>query len=147
MVRRRQPSCPGDHLVERHSELQADGDARQHVRQIAKAEERRLQLRRTCGRRHLGRHALEAAELDVAGAHVGIRIDPEGHDPAGKPCRPFQDARIVGVGDEHVRAVRRLENLRLGVGNRLGRGEEAEMCVADVGPHPHVRLGDADERA
>ena len=96
--------------------------------------------------RHLRRHALETAELDLAGAHVGVGVDPEGHDPARKPCGPFQDARVVGIRDEHVRAVGRLENLGLGVGDRLGGGEEAQVGIADVGPHPHFRLGDTDER-
>ena len=40
-----------------------------------------------------------------------------------------------------------LENLRLGVGDRVRRGEEPEVRVADVGPHADVRLGDADQRA
>ena len=40
-----------------------------------------------------------------------------------------------------------LQDLGLGVGDRIGRGEEADVRVADVGPHAHLGLGDADERA
>ena len=42
---------------------------------------------------------------------------------------------------------RLLEDLRLGVGDRVGGREEPEVRVADVGPHADVRLRDADERA
>ena len=65
--------------------------------------------------------------------------------PANAP-RARHHARIVGVGDEHVAGARLLQDLGLGVGDRVRGCEEPEVRVADVGPHADVRLGDADQR-
>ena len=75
--------------------------------EIAEAEQRRPQLRRARRRRHLGRHAFEAAELDAV-AHARRRPTsmPKVTTLPGNRARAFHDARVVGVGDQHVRAVR-----------------------------------------
>ena len=93
------------------------------------------------------RRAVEAAILDARGARrrpaARCRTSRRGRRSAGARD---DHARVVGVGDEHVARARLLENLRLGVGDRVGRREEAEVRVADVGPDADVGLGDADER-
>ena len=54
--------------------------------------------------------------------------------PANAPTRAHH-ARVVGVGHQHVVGARVLEDLRLGVGDRVGGREEPEVRVADVRPH------------
>ena len=134
-------------LRHRNFELDRDGRRGQHIRQVAQAEERRDQRGRTRRRLELGRRAVETAVLDVRRSDIGCGIDAECHDLAEKPLGPGHDPRIVGVGDEHVLGVSGLENFGFRVGNRLGRLEEAEMGVANIGPHADVRFRDADQRA
>ena len=59
--------------------------------------------------------------------------------PSRAGRRRCRRARVAAVGA--------LEDLGLGVGNRVGRREEAEVRVADVRPHADVRLGNRDQRA
>jgi hypothetical protein len=42
-----------------------------------------------------------------------------------------------------VDALSAFEDLRLRIGRVVERAEELQVCLADVGPHPYVRLGDA----
>ena len=75
------------------------------------------------------------------------RVDPERHDLPEEPLGPPHDSRVVGVGDEDIVGVRSIENLGLGIGDRVSRLEEPEVRVAHIGPHADVGLRDADQRA
>jgi hypothetical protein len=61
--------------------------------------------------------------------------------------RPRHHARIVPVGDQQALWTGVLEDLRLGVGNRIDRCEVLEVRFTHVGPHAHVRLGNLDQRS
>ena len=102
-----------------------------------------------CGVRDVGGHAVEAAVLHV---------DARGRRPASSmpkvttPAGERAGARAITRGSSALATSRSsgprlLEDLRLGVGDRVGRREEPQVRVADVRPDAHVRLGDADQRA
>ena len=94
------------------------------------------------------RMPVPAQVAHVAGAHVGVARDsPNVTVAPGKAAHPGHHARIVGRAHEHVAGPRALEDLGLGVGNRVHRREEAHVGVAHVGPHADVGLGNAHERA
>ena len=63
-----------------------------------------------------------------------------------KPARARHHQRIVGVGDQHGRCRRTLEDLGLRVGNRVDRVEELAVHLGDVRPDAHVGLGDLHQR-
>ena len=100
---------------------------------------RRLQRRPPCRR---ARGARRRVARDVGAASM-----PNVTTRPGNALGARHDPRVVGVGDEHVVGAGALEDLGLRVGDRVDRLEEPEMRVADVGPHAHVGLGDADQRA
>ena len=142
----RRSAARGDDCVERHVEVERDRGRREDVGQIAEPEERRAQPRTcppACGHR---RRMPSSPRSPPRGLDVGRRLDAERHDAAGERA----DARHRSAGRRRwPRArVRRgvLEDLGLGVGDRIRRGEEPEVRVADVGPDADVRLRDADER-
>ena len=141
----RRRAC-GD-VGKRHVELQRDRGRRQDVRQVGAAEQRRRHVGASFRRRDARLHPVHAAVDDVGRTHVRVAIDPERDHASREPRQARDDARIIGVGDEQRRARRALENLRLCVGDRVDRGEEADVRLADVRPHAYVGLGDADERA
>ena len=57
------------------------------------------------------------------------------------------DPRVIRVGNELGGRSRALEDLRLGVRDRLDRLEEGRVNSRHVGPDPKFGLGDLDERA
>ena len=135
--------------VERHVELDRHRRRRQHVREVA--ESRAAASRRATlagGVRERRRRAVEAAVLDVTGADVGRGPIPNVTTrPANRSARAHDSRASSALATSTSSAPRLLEDLGLGVGDRVGGREEAQVRVADVGPHAHVGLGDADERA
>ena len=147
---RRRPQLRGSrrHARQRHAELLGHRGRGEDVRQVGAAEQRRRHVHRAAPRRHARAGPLDAAIHNGARAHVGGgRLDPERHHAAAERADPRGDPRIVGVGDEQRRRAGPLEDLGLGVGDRVERGEEAEVRFADVRPHADVRLGHAHQRA
>ena len=134
------------HDLQRHAAGRRHRGRRQHVGQVGPAEERRLEHRLAVARHHGGARAVEAAVLDLGGAHLRARRLAEGHRAARKGAAAAGDARIVGRADEQRRGVGALEDLGLGVGDGVARREEPQVGVADVGPDAHFRLGDAHQR-
>ncbi len=78
--------------------------------------------------------------------HVGAAIHAEGDHSTGKPRQPCDDPLVVRVRNQHRRRRRPVEDLGLGVGDRIHGCEKADVRLADVRPHAVFRLGNADER-
>ncbi len=97
-------------VVERHAELDRDGRRREHVGQVAHAEQRRVADRRApTGVRH-PRRACPSSPSVVTDARpdVGRRVDAEGHDPAGERAAPGGMIRASSaLATRHVGAGRR----------------------------------------
>ena len=99
-------------------------------------------------RRHARAGAVDAAirRRRVARTSASRSMPNVTTRPRNAPIR----AAIRGssaLATSSVDGVGALEDLGLGVGDRVERREEAEVRLADVRPDPHVRLGDAHQRA
>ena len=143
---RPEPRRARDNFRQRDAQLHGHGGGGQDVREVAEAEQRRVQPGRSGARANLRRGAFQAERLDAARFDVRCRLDAEGDHPAGERTDARHDPGVVRVGNDPRRGRGVLQNLPLGVCNRVRRGEEAKVRVADVRPDPDVRLGDADER-
>ena len=88
--------------------------------------------------------AVEPA-IDDVGARARRRRRRSRTSPRGRRNAPTRAmiAASSALATSTSSARRAFEDLRLGVGDRVERREEAEVRVADVGPHADVRLGDA----
>ena len=147
MRRRLHPLRPLHRLGQRHVEGQRDPDRREDVGEVAAAEQPRAHRRRADRSPEPRAHAVEAEVLDGARGHLRLDVDAERDDPAREPRHPPHDPVIGGVGHEHGVPRRPRQNLGLGVGNRLDRGEELGVRLGDVRPHPQIGLGDVHEAA
>ena len=114
---------------------------------LPRPEQRCFEHALTGWRPHLRTRAVDAAVLDGDGTHRRALRRSERHRPAGEDSGTSHHARIVGVADEQRGAGRELQNLALGIGDRIGRRKEAEMRVANVRPHANVRFRDLDQSA
>ena len=97
---------------------------------------------------HRRLHPASPSSTHVHGAHVGARCVPERDHASGESGRVAHHPRVVGVGDEQRVGVGAFQDL--GLRRRRCASADAEVAdvrIADVGPHPHVRLGDPDEHA
>ena len=130
---------------QRHAQLDADRRGRQRIQQVAVAGQAQRETHVTGRSGDVGMRAADAAIVHRRGPHVGARRQAERHDPAGERRRPRHHQRVVGVADQQRVRAGLLEDLGLGIGNRVARAEVADVGVADVGPHPHVGLGDVHQ--
>ncbi len=70
---------------------------------------------------------------------------PKVIDPARESLQARHHARVVGVDDGPRRRAGLVEDLGLGVCDRIRGREESDVRVSDIGPHADVRLGNFDE--
>ena len=140
----------------------ARGDRRRAARRIAaRPRSPRARWRGCRGRAAASRDAMSPAGVRTiraampsrprsstsSRAHVGGVLDPERHDTCRQRRRPARRCGRRRRWPPARRRARVLQDFTLGVGNRVGRGEEADVRVADVGPHADLRFGDVDERS
>ena len=78
---------------------------------------------------------VEPLDPDLGRAHIRRAVHTEREHPAREADGARRDARIIGVGHEHVAGAGLFKDFGLRVGNRIGRFEEPHVRVADVGPH------------
>ena len=131
--------------VEVETALERGGDDGERVADVVRAGEPQRDLRRP-GRRLDGeRRAAEGVQADVDGADVRVHRGPDG-DHAGAGAGPhLRDLGVVRVEDgEPVRA-QRLDELALGLRDRLLRAELADVGDADVEDDGDVRWRDGRE--
>ena len=97
----------------------------------------------------LRRREPEAAAVglrdDLARGHVDVCPAPEPHDAPPMPRRDGGDARVVGVRDERASGLQPLENLGLGFGDRVERGEELQVRGRHEQDRRDLRLEGAGE--
>jgi hypothetical protein len=134
-------------LRHRNVEIDRHRGGGEHVRQVAAAQQRRLQLRISSRRAEMRGNSVQTALVDRRGGDVRFRVDPERADAPDEGLGAADDPRIVGIRDEEVRGACVLENLGFRCGDRVRRLEEPQMRVADVRPHADVGLRDGDQRA
>ena len=86
-----------------------------------------------------------AVQLDPLGPHLGARAQPEQDHPGHGAVGHGRHLGVVGV--EHGRAVGRegLDQLPLGLGDRLPGAEHAQVGLADVEDHPDGWPGQAGQ--
>ena len=134
---------------ERNVELDRHGRRRQHVGEVAAADQRRRQIERSSRRGDAWRRCPSIPRSSTAVARTSAsRVDAERHDAAGE--RDESAATIRSSSALATSTVERrgaLENLGLRVGDGVDRREEPQMRLADVGPDPDVRFSDAHQRA
>ncbi len=132
---------------QRHAEGRGHGHRTQHVRQLRQAGDVDGDGARARRRFDQGARAQHAKVTDPRGPHLGSGRQTEGDDPSGEAGRPRHHACVIRIRHEHGVGAGPLENLGLGLGNAVGAAEVADVRVAHVGPHAHVRLGHADQHA
>ncbi len=87
----------------------------------------------------------ETAILDASRANLGVLAKAKGDDPARESLQARHHARVVGVEDGPRRRAGLVEDLGLGICDRIRGREESDVRVSDIGPHADVRLGNFDE--
>ena len=123
------------------------GGRREHVQQVAAAEERRLDRPLPDRRLDVGAHAaMPRSRMSRARTVAPLGLSECQH-PARKSGGPRHHARIVGVAHQHGVGVGALEDLGLGIGNGVGGRKETEVRVADIRPHANVWRRNLDEPA
>ena len=82
----------------------------------------------------------------VLGGDVEPAVASEPHHAAGEALADRPDPRVVAVEDRGAARAQALEDLRLGLGDRVDRGEELEVDGGDARDRGHVGLGQGRER-
>ena len=123
------------------------GGRREHVHQVAAPEKRRLDRRGPGRSLDVGAHPAKPRSRMLRARMVAPSASPNVSTLPGNRPGPCHDASVVGIAHQHGVCARAFQDLGLGVGDGVGGREEAQMRVADVGPHTHVRRGDLDEPA
>ena len=147
MFGRREHRQPVGDVAERHAEFDPDGRRCQGIQQVTVSRQADGEAHGAGRRLDFGGGARHAAVLGHRGPHVGAGGQSEGDHASGKAAGVRHHQRVVGVADQQRAGARLLENLGLGLGDGGARPEEPEVSVADIGPHPHVGLGDVDQHA
>ena len=90
-------------------------------------------------------HPVEPERLDRLGADVGVGGEPVADRPRRRPGAHPSDDRIVRVQDGHAVGRERLEQLALGLLDRLERADARQVDGLDRGHHADPRPRDPGE--